>query len=71
MPMNVEALSCVMAMMVVFMGMRLRLDWKVDFYLPFLAITLKMTNATIRVTKTPMTPLRPTLNLSLSRPVMP
>ena len=71
MPVNVEALACIMAMVVMLMSMRLSLDREVDFYFPFLAIALKIINATINVTRTPMAPLRPTLSLSLSRPVMP
>lgn len=71
MAVNVEAFTGIVPMMMLLMGVRLRFDWKVDCYLPFLARVLKIANATTKVTLTPMIPLRPTLRRSFSRPEMP
>ena len=42
MAMYVEAFTCIVPMMMLLMGVRLRFDWEVDCYLPFLASVRKM-----------------------------
>jgi len=42
MAMYVEAFTSIMSMMMLLMDVRLRFDWEVDCYLPFLASVRKM-----------------------------